>query len=347
MTIYPLSGASWPVKQQAPVSLEGASGQGSSQARKNMPGSQRVHFPTSYSRGAPRLWELRRIASTPVIIDADYWSDSSMSAQVSNFDSPILPISEGAVIDNENDTKLFSDATTVIQRRGGSGKVDEQDEHREVENLTGRSFSTKRRSFPPPLDSPALREGRYSHLESVEKVPFACTRSSGRLLITESSASTQQSQRRLRAQRQNGSLVLWLEEAGGTTTKGKPKEEQVQEEGRVEKEISTIYTYEKEEDIDEDGAMEEVEEESGVKQGAEELDCVDRENSRRSKKTTSKRSNLYTRVLKTLEGDVGFGDGIAEVVNPLRRPCKYGVGSLLHKSLTHVRPLNVLTIWQS
>ncbi|MCO5548760.1 hypothetical protein L7F22_002222 [Adiantum nelumboides] len=337
MTIYPLSSASWPAKQHSSSAVvESPCSYGQKREMQMYP---------SLCRGSPRQWELRRIASLPVLDADDYWSDASLS----------LPHLASGLPQSEEKEMVFAPPCSpnedTCRCSGATRPMRSQNLVEEPIKATSRCST-----FPSPLESPAhLRcEGRYPNLQTVEKVCFTYVRSNGRLLVLEKPVDIQP-WRHLRLQRHNGRLVLQLHvessstevELDGPLVAGVEESDPIETESNpIAEDVTGVSLFaqnakERRERVkkanpysnDEEG---EVAEEEDTAEGGEKLG--------------NGKVSLYTKVLKTLECDA-FSDS-TEACSPINQlHLKYGrssgVASFLHKSLTRVRPLNMLPIWQT
>ncbi|MCO5609059.1 hypothetical protein L7F22_063280 [Adiantum nelumboides] len=335
MTIYPLSSASWPAKQH------------SSSAVVESPGSygqkREMQMYPFLCRGSPRQWELRRIASLPVLDADDYWSDASLS--LPHLASALPQIKEKEMVFAPRCSPINEDACRCS---GATRPMRSQ-------NLVEEPIkSTRCSTFPPPLDSPAhLRcEGRYPNLQTVEKACFTYVRSNGRLLVTEKTVDIQP-RRHLRLQRHNGRLVLQLHvessstevELDGPLVAGGVEESDpiVTESNPIAEEVTGVSLFAQ-------SAKERVKKANPYSNDEEGEEVEEEDTAEGGEKLVNGKVSLYTKVLKTLECDA-FSDS-TEACSPINQlHLKYGrssgVASFLHKSLTRVRPLNMLPIWQT
>eukprot|EP00250_Pteridium_aquilinum_P009710 c18877_g1_i1 orf=605-1600(-) len=331
MTIYAFSGASYPAKKQ------------SSDIEEAQAFGRRKEMQMYVSSNSPsRQWELRKIASFPAL-EADFWSDASLSLPHL---APELPEAE----DMERISPLHPHPPAAAQ-----------------EPIKARCSV-----FPPPLDSPVLCEGRYPDLQSLDKVRFTSTRSNGRLLLTEVPPLAVQTRRRLHTQRCNGRLLLQIynegsssemeqsnpfAEAGGAKNVAVVAREEDPHARRENKENPTGEEAIEEDPtakraIGENPFAEKAEEEEGAEAERASQDLLSAEKEAEEARgmeggedkinEDERKGNLYTKVLKTLECDA-FTDYATDVLNPKSN----GVASFLHKSLTRVRPLSMLNLWQS
>lgn len=370
MTIYPLSGASWPARKQASIT-EDAQSHGKSKAM------QQIYVP---SRGTPRQWELRKVTSLPVL-DADYWSDASLSL-------PHLAIKLPESVDNTASSALLS---LHIETPSSPSSNPFQ-----VPKSRSRCAA-----FPPPLDSPAISEGPYHYMQSVDKVCFTSLRSNGRLLLLQTPYA-EQIRRRLRSQRRNGRLLLQLYEESNHSEMAMEKSPLVGEAGEGGEVQETQYRKSKdpiaEKKKQEDPIAEKAVQENPTAQRAKQEDPIagkallegdptegkadggdplaenakeeamdvrkagqlsERESATFTLVAAEEEENekgggeckidgderkpsIHTKVLRTLECDA-FSDCSAEVLNLLYGRSN-GVASFFHKSLTRVRPLTMLNV---
>lgn len=284
-------------------------------------------YPSS-CRGSPRQWELRKIPSFPVI-DADYWSDASLS----------LPHLASALPRDEDKERVF-----ISRCPQNNDQAIQSTQYKEISSQMDQPIKARGGRFPPPLDSPALMyEERYSHLESLERVSFTSVRSNGRLLVTETPRDAHP-RRRLHSHRRNGRLLLQLVVERSTRSEECPIAAEAAEgydplanKGNASAEEDTIMnpTARKAKAMKASSILadEELQHEAEDEGG-------DNDNGK---------VRLYTKVLKTLECDV-FSNDSAEAFSLVQPHVKNGrssgVASFL-QSLTRVRPLNVLSIWQA
>ncbi|KAI5077996.1 hypothetical protein GOP47_0007820 [Adiantum capillus-veneris] len=334
MTIYPLSGASWPAKQQSSSALEEAHGYGLRALEMQM----QVH--PSSCQGPPRQWELRRIATSPILDAGDYWSDASLS----------LPHLASMLPQVEEKKRVTTPRRLVSEEARRCSDTRVSSDHELVEVKPSKAFR-RSSTFPPPLDSPAhlACEGRYSSMQTVEKVCFTSIRSNGRLIVTATPIAAQPL-RRFHLQRRNGRLLLQLHVERRSTEEKEEEEEErplaaeVEEGDPIAREGNPVPEMVRATSPFAQNGKERARKASP--QSYEDL--VEEDDAER----VNGKVSLYTKVLKTLECDAlndsteGFSP-IQQLHVKYGRRSSAGVASFLHKSLTRVRPLHMLTIWQS